>query len=181
MLPLKESIAAYGRAGQGNPYHQLNHLALRAVEGLLAPPDAGTLQDARTLTDRLRDSPRQDFPFWSGIALADALLVCSLLDRRLGAEGDPGDEAAREVEQAYRDAFSTLRNTPLERESALEDLLLLADLVNAFGNTGSNPCPTCVAMGARLRAMVQALQEPAHADAPGPGTEGGEDVIEVLG
>jgi CHAT domain-containing protein len=181
MLPLKESIAAYGRAGQVNPYDQLHHLALRAVEGLLNPPDAGTLQDARTLTERLRDSPQDESSFWSAIALADALLVCSLLDRRLGAEGDPGDEAAREVEQAYRDAFTTLRNTPLERESALEHLALLADLVNAFANSGSDPCPTCVAMGARLRAMAQALQEPAHADAPGPGTGGGEDVIEVLG
>lgn len=180
LQPLNASIAAYGRAGTTDPYQQLNHLALRAVRGLCDPPDAELIEEAQSLAKQLRHTPRKDASFWSGIAHADAQLVCGLMDRRLAAKGSKGDRAAREVEQTYRDAFTTIRNTPLERESALEQLSLLADLVNAHGRSGS--CPSCEVLEARLRAIGSALKqdEQANPDATATGTEEGEDGIEIL-
>ncbi|MFM9073191.1 MAG: hypothetical protein ACKOOC_07315, partial [Cyanobium sp.] len=114
LQPLNASIAAYGRAGKTDPYQQLNHLALRAVRGLCDPPDAEAIEEAQSLAKQLRHTPRKDASFWNGIAHADAQLVCGLMDRRLAAKGSKGDRAAREVEQTYRDAFTTIRNTPRE-------------------------------------------------------------------
>lgn len=180
MQPLNDSIAAYGQASRGNLYHQINHMALQAVHGLHRPPDARAIEDADNLVQQLGHTPRKDSSFWSGVGLADAQLVRSLLNRHLGAEGAIGNQEAQLVEQSYREAFTTLHHSPLERESALEQLSLLADLVICRSRDQNAPCPTGDRMGSRLRAITQALQQEKQTPSPGGGSEEGEDGMETL-
>lgn len=185
MTPLSASIAAYGLASGSDPDHRINHLALRAVHQLSEPADKQLLQEAKALVKQLRQTPPKEGSFGDGIAMADALLVCALVDRRLGEEGAAGEEAARKVEEAYLEAFATLRNTPLERESAVEHISLLGDLVKVQGKSPSDPCPTCPTSARRLQAIADALREQMAPPTGGEegsetGSEGGEDVIETL-
>ena len=182
MQPLNASIAAYGRATCEKPNHQLCHMALRAVRGLIEPPDALAIQNAENLVEKLGPTPRKDFSSQDRMVLADAELVSGLQSRLLGEEGAIGKHAAHTVERAYREAFTALPSAQ-ERELALEQLSMLADLVICLGRSGNKPCATCALIGERLQAMVQALQEDGtgQPDGPGPGTHEGEDVIEILG
>lgn len=184
MEPLNASIEAYSLAGGDDVSNQLNRLALEAVRGLGEPTDSAAIQQAQTLLEELRRTTPRDHSFWSGVAMADALLARGLLDRRLAAEGPSGDAAAKEIEEAYLDVFANVRNTPLERESVHEHLSLLGDLVEVRGQSRADPCPPGPGLAARLRAIGEALQrweETMGAKRPGPcGSGGGEDAMESL-
>ncbi|MFN7678851.1 MAG: hypothetical protein ACK5QW_09710, partial [Cyanobacteriota bacterium] len=186
MEPLEASIAAYGQAS-GDLYNQLNLLALEGVRGLSGPADPKAIRQARGLiahVEEQRCAVPEDPSFWSAVARPDALLVERLVDRRLAAEGAAGDEAAAAVLQAYQAEFANVRSTPLERESVVEQLALLADLAKARGRGRTDPCPAGAILGQRLEAIGQALLHWERAMAPQAGepegTEGGDDVIETL-
>lgn len=179
LTPLEEAIAAYGLAG-GALANTLNHLALEALRALHDPPDAGAIRRARDLLAEQRRAAPADPSFWNGVALADALLVARLVDRSLAAEGGQGEAAAEAVTAAYLEVFANVRGTPLERESVLEQLSLLADLAAARGRGRADPCPIAPLLAQRLTAIGQALRD-------AEGTEGGEgaadpkeDQMEVL-
>ncbi|MFN9244749.1 MAG: CHAT domain-containing protein [Cyanobacteriota bacterium] len=184
MEPLNASIEAYSLASDQGVSNQLNRLALEAVRGLSEPTNGEAIQQAQTLVEELRSTLPRDHSFWSRVAVADALLARGLLDRRLAAEDPSGDAAAKEIEEAYLDVFTNVRNTPLERESVHEHLSLLGDLVQARSQCRSDPCPQGPGLAARLRAIGAALQrweETMGAKRPGPpDSKGGEDDMESL-
>jgi CHAT domain-containing protein len=184
--PLEASIQAYGQAS-GDLYNQLNGLALEAVRGLTGPADPKAIRQAEALVALVAEQRRGapgDSSFWNAVAGPDALLVGRLVDRRLATNNASGEEAAQEVLQAYQDVFTNVRSTPLERESVLDQLTLLADLAKARSRGRADPCPACVILSQRLKTMGQALQGWDRAMAPqaeGQGdANGSDDVMETL-
>jgi hypothetical protein len=183
MEPLKASIEAYSLASNAGVSHQLNRLALEAMFGLSEPPNGQAIQQAQTLFEELSRTAPHDPSFWSGVAMADALLAWGLLDRRLAAADSSGETAAKEVELAYLDVFTNIRNTPLERESVHEHLSLLRDLVRARGQSRSDPCPHCPSLAERLEAIGNTLrqwEDTMAPQSPGPGSKEREDAMETL-
>ncbi|MEB3261259.1 MAG: CHAT domain-containing protein [Cyanobacteriota bacterium] len=181
MTPLEEAIAAYGQAS-GDLHCQLNQLALESVRDLPAPPDPRAIRRARALLAEQRRTRPAERSFWSAAAFADALLALRLVDRRLAATDAAGEKAAREVLEAYQEVFVRGRGTPLERESVLEQLALLADLVAVRGRGRADPCPAAAPLAERLRAIGAALRAEGTAPSSPAEAEGSalEEEMEVL-
>jgi hypothetical protein len=179
MTPLEEAITAYGLAS-GELSNQLNQLALEEVRALEDPAEPRAIRRARALLAEQRRAVPTAPSFWSAVAVADALLVARLVDRRLAAEDATGEAASQEVLEAYQEAFAHGHGTPLERESILEQLTLLADLAAARGRGRADPCPAAAPLAARLRAIGEALGA-GEAPSPSPGAEGdGEEQVVVV-
>jgi hypothetical protein len=170
MTPLEEAITAYGLAS-GELSNQLNQLALEEVRALEDPAEPRAIRRARALLAEQRRSVPAAPSFWSAVAIADTLLVSRLVDRQLAAEDATGEAASREVLEAYQEAFAHGHGTPLERESILEQLTLLADLAAARGRSRADPCPAAAPLAARLRAIGEALGA-GEAPSPSVGAEG---------
>ncbi len=180
MTPLEEAITAYGLAS-GDLTNQLNQLALETVRSLQDPAEARAIRRARALLAEQRRAIPAETSFWSAVACADALLVLRMVDRRLAAEDAAGEKAARDVLEAYQEVFAHGRGTPLERESVLEQLALLADLVAARGRGRADPCPAAMPLAQRLRAIGEALRAEESVAPPSPTEEGGDgEEIETL-
>jgi hypothetical protein len=180
MTPLEEAIAAYGQAS-GDLYNQLNQLALETVRTLPEPPEARAIRRARALlAEQHRNAPAET-SFWTAVAFADALLVLRMVDRRLADADTAGEKAARDVLVAYQEVFAHGHGTPLERESVLEQLDLLADLAAVRGRGRTDPCPAAATLAQRLRAIREALCA-AEGARPLPEEEdgGGEEAMEIL-
>jgi hypothetical protein len=173
LTPLEEAIAAYGQAS-GDPANTLNQLALEAVRTLQEPAAPAAIRRARALLAELRRAAPAEPSFWTAVAIADALLVARLVDRRLAAEDAAGEAAAREVVAAYQEVFAHGRGTPLERDSVVEQLDLLADLAAVRGRGRADPCPAAAPLAARLRAIGEALGD-AGAASPSAAAEGEGD------
>lgn len=178
--PLEASIAAYGLAGEASG-QQLRRLALEAVRGLDTPADPGATRQAKALQEEQRSHASTEGVFGSAVALADALLVRHLVDRRLAADDAAGERAAHQVEEAYQDVFATLRGTPHDRQCVWEELSLLGDLALACGRRQSDPGPAHATLAQRLKAIGEALRSWDAAQAPQPeepaaSEEAGEEI-----
>jgi tetratricopeptide (TPR) repeat protein len=138
MEALEAAVEAYQRAegvaGQAGflPYLALNRLALDS----LTPWDSDAERDAalaighQCLTQAGEEFQR-DAGFFNAVMQPEAMFVQRLLDRSIGAEGEAGETAWREVTQAYLQAVSNISVKPKDLDSVLSQMLRLSTLLDA--------------------------------------------------
>jgi len=165
---IEASIEAYDKVG-ADPYHQLNKLTLQAILAMPSPAEPAVLRLITTLHDDLQRAFEQEGSFWAGMLQVDAHLALQLLNGSLAAEqGDGARAAATAVLEGYRTIFSTCHANPMERDSALDNLLLLSDLLLARGCSPQEPVLVCSRTAHQLGWIQRSLQEGAQIDAPDP-------------
>ncbi len=183
---IQASIEAYDKVG-ADPYPLINKLSLKAVLAMPSSADPAVIRLITTLHDDLRRGFEQEGSFWAGMLQADAQLALKLLNGSLAAEQDTrAREAAAAVLEGYRMIFSSCHANPLERDSALDNLRLLADLLLARGCSPTEPVPVCFRTAQLVGWIQRSLQEGIQNEAMDPGPDAAEaipdgDGIRIVG
>jgi len=110
----------------------LNRLALDS----LTPWDSDSERDAalaigQQCLKQAGDEFQRDAGFFSAVMQPEAMFVQRLLDRSIGAEGEAGETAWREVTSAYLQAVSNISVKPKDLDSVLSQMLRLSTLLDA--------------------------------------------------
>ncbi len=173
---LLKSVAAYW-SGEGTPgdsrfapYSVLNRLALDA----LTPWEDPAQRDAAiALAEHCHQTAVQAYARcpnpWDAMLQPETLLVEHLLDQSLGLAGAAGQEAFDKLAGAYRDAMLNISLKPIQLDSILSQMELLAIFFDALslvtGQTSSGRTAQ------RLLDLVQQVQpgRPCRRDHPSPG------------
>jgi CHAT domain-containing protein len=173
---IQASIEAYDKVG-ADPYHLVNKLTLQAVLAMPSPAEPAVIRLITTLHDDLRRGFAQEGSFWAGMLQADAQLALQLLNGSLATQqGDRAREAAAAVLEGYRTIFFTCHANPLERDSALDNLRLLSDLLLARACSPTEPVPVCARTAQLLGWIQRSLQEGIQNEAMDPGPDAGESI-----
>lgn len=133
----RQSAAAYGK-GEGlpgepgfRPYHALNRLALEAVLTKDEAAAAETIDLVRYCQSAAHNAYRCNGSLWDAVMAPEAMLVESLLDRRLLQEGDSGQSAFEEVARGYDESLAKLTLKPREVDSVVAQICLLSRFCDA--------------------------------------------------
>ena len=166
---IKASIEAYARV-QAEPHHLLNTPTLQAILAMPKPAEPAVIRMITTLHDDLRRGFEREGTFWAGMLQADALLALHLSSGALAPGPDEaGKRVAAEVMEAYRAIFRSCHANPLEQDSALDNLRLLAQLLRALACSGRDPEPHGSMAAERLewiqRSLRESLRSPAAPEA----------------
>jgi hypothetical protein len=173
---IQASIEAYDKVG-ADPYHLVNKLTLQAVLAMPSPAEPAVIRLITTLHDDLRRGFEREGSFWAGMLQADAQLALQLLNGSLATEqGDRAREAAAAVLEGHRMIFSTCHANPLERDSALDNLRLVTDLLFARGCSPTEPVPVCSRTAQLLGWIQRSLQEGIQDEAMDPGPDAAEAI-----
>jgi hypothetical protein len=128
--PLRQSMEWYGKidrepdASGFDPYSVLNWLQVKLiVEGRA---DSDDIRLAESCGEAARRRFAGSRSYWDALMPVDAAVTASLLDGRLGQEGDEGNREAVRLATAYRDARESVHETQRGFDSVIDQLQFLA-------------------------------------------------------
>ena len=170
---IRQSIAAYRNASGSesdadfDAYAGLNWLALEALGGDYKKGVAACAIGAKRANEEFLREPG----VWNAVMAAEAYLMETLCDGRLGRAGAAGDQALEDAWRRYVEALANVRFAPKDLDSVTLQLCLLAlffEARSAFESQAAR-ARTQAAIAQRLRTLAERIQPGSCAGLPGSG------------
>jgi CHAT domain-containing protein len=178
---LEASIETLARAG-ADPQAQIHRLTLQALQRLAAPTrkrpkpaEASASRDLTTLQEELQSAFQQERSFARGLLATGARLALGLQEGSLATAGARGQRTANTLLNAYRSVFLTCPASPLQRDCAVEELMVLERLLRALDLSLPGSSEAAVNAANQLARLIKALQEEVRSAADGEEEAADED------